>query len=336
MDRITSSIGIKRVKEFDGYNNYHNDKVETVSSIRVFPDFKEYDFYKHPRFKWGMDRHKAICFSVFGNPVYLKLLYISLVSYYKWTDISKYTVIIFVDRHLYKDAKKIFYLPNIKVVKKTFPLCLKYNIVNQPEVKHMESICILDCDSFVWGEYDRSFFYRLFGNFHRGKESMWFAYSSKGNKVEIFDTMQEVLNFDKYYSFKFKKIFYRQQFDVNVDDFLYNYYPDQWFISCFFMTSPQLRHSSYWDRLTNVGLNYEWKCDETIFQIAAFKNDYSIKTLADIHSVVIQSGFEDWWKNKDDSKFYWLHPVTGENFTDSYSKKLHRFYKLILKTDFYL
>lgn len=274
--------------------------VDKFATLKDFELQTKFDF-----FSCDIDKQYNICllYAVWNNPLYLKLLYLSLISQFYFTDVKCIDIKVFVDHKLEAEARAL--LPSFVKVIKVSQNLNKHYITLHPSLKEYDRIIISDCDTFFFGEQRELYRYISESN---NKSLCMMKYV--GEKVANVLGERVVLS-------KFKKVEEYLEELANLLSItvpkLHEYYSRIWYLSCLIDIPSYVFTSKDWEMHVKACQNRlgTW-CDETVFLTYAWTRDIKVVDLSslgnDIHVVLAPKTKEFM---KDPKGLGIIHPLHG-------------------------
>jgi len=121
--------------------------------INKFATIESYEF-KRRKIAKSNTKKKNMClvYTVWSNPLYAKLLYLSLYSQFKYSDVASIDIKIFVAPECLDAVKDtVSYFPDIDIVVMPTKFT-KYTVTNHKSLLNYKKIAISDCDTLLFGK----------------------------------------------------------------------------------------------------------------------------------------------------------------------------------------
>lgn len=112
---------------------------------------KAIPFRVNKEFKFGGDKDICLVYSLWSHREYVNIALYSIMSQLCYTDILKYNIVIFVDRHIADYTKNIFrgIIPEENIIVLSGPECSKQRVCIHPRLQEFKTIVISDADNII-------------------------------------------------------------------------------------------------------------------------------------------------------------------------------------------
>ncbi len=278
------------------------DKFHTVRKLKIDQDLI-------PEISWKQDLSLALIYCVWSQPLYFNLLFVSLISQLKWTDIRRTTVFLFVSEELYDSAIELFSKFNIKIVKIecTFN---KYSVVDHPALQSFQKIVVCDCDTFTFGCKRHRFYAKL-----SNSTNSILMMDEPDSALKVFYDRKcliepSLIESDEFYAHCWSKILGKDVTKIIPKT--------KWYLSCMGCFDSSIFASEEWRGHVKQALEMGTWCDETVFLTFAWANGIPVQTLETLPNVRIariHHAFEA--INSPGLDLCLLHPLHGKYCEDN-------------------
>jgi len=280
-----------------------NSLVVTQGKLKVLNDFY---INKDLLGKFNVTNNKelVLCYSVFGQMSYLKLLFFSLLTQYTFTDIVNYNIKIFVEEYWHPKVEELLgdIIGSSNIIKMPQGLCYKHHVVNHSSIKDYEVVVINDTDSFVLSDkFNSNIYSDIYNYHHQNTDTAMFAFRGKQSR-QSYNAAFKNLNPN---NIEYKD--YRDIFSLTE-----NYLDEvKWFHSCHFSYNSSIFNKSDIDKIlwSDLILDASFaraQCDETVFITGLNKLN---KNMGTINHYMEHTEVNDNLNNLDGYKL--VHPLIG-------------------------
>ncbi len=299
------------------YKDKEKAKEEPVDKFATIKDYEidcNFDFSAY-----ALNKKYNIClvYCVWSTNSYFKLLYLSLVSQFKFTDVTDVDIKIFVDTNLYDEAVYYFESCPVELIEVDPPFN-KFNIVTHPSLADYSRIIISDCDTFMFGQ--KTDLYKRINE--SNINTLYMMEDRDKNTIRVFearyDLCRGIESMDEY------KQFFASFFETDIDSMESIIKANQWHLSCFMQWNQRFsKHPEWLDHCKKCSEIKTW-CDETVFLTFAWKYGYTVEDFSSINgvNVILAHQVSDYLQN-DSKEFGIVHPLHGSYCNNMSIQKLY-------------
>lgn len=255
----------------------------------------------------------AVVYCIWDQPLYLKLVYMSLFSQFAFTDVDKTSVFVFVDENLFDRAVEELGNFPVQIIKskKSFN---KYTITTHPLIKQFDYVSVCDCDTFFYCATHRFPLYKTL--LDNPKPVVLMSDPDKAIKV-FFDRKELSPLFsnlgDDIYEFCWSRILGQPVRDLIPDC--------DWHLSCLAWFDTSLFNAGWEQHISKSWNQTQTWCDETVFLTYFWQQNIPIHDFDNLENVSVHRTQEalDFVDNPTDLVLGILHPLHGDfcNSVDS-------------------
>ncbi len=264
-----------------------------------------------PNFDFNLTRRltkSSIClvYAVWSNPQYLKFLHISLVSQFKFTDVSTADIKVFVDPKLEEQARELLPGISIVIIEGVFN---KYSITLHQELHDYDRVIICDCDTFMYGE--KQPFYFDVSNL--STDTILMMEDPEENARKVFENRVVLSKFRdqpgevQRYTHAVASVLGMSITELH--DMLENH---RWYLSCMMVYPSHIFTSDDWkEHVQRFSALNSW-CDETVFLTYAWTRGFEVGSLNQINEkvrVVLAAEARDFIRSPKNLGI--VHPLHG-------------------------
>jgi len=266
----------------------------------------------------------CVVYSLWTNRKYLRLLYTSILSQYKFTDVHYAHVKVFTDKHLFNETKSMLSGFPIEVIQVNEKF-RKYATINHSSLDEFKTIVVCDCDTFFYSQANKPSIERQQFIDHRAnvyrrleQENRIFMLEDPDQSFKVFYSRMELSPYTVASD-------YIRWFEVhNCPEVVENILErPRWFLSCFMSFPKHIFAGKEWLKYCEDALKMSYNgrdlphgCDETIFLTYAWKKNHIIEDITALGMkmrAVYAAYVGDYLDNLEftEKDLYILHPLHG-------------------------
>jgi len=223
----------------------------------------------------------AIVYCAWSHPQYVKFLYLSLISQYRFTDALNCDIFCFCDDVTLPEAYKRLEGFPIVIVHIESPFN-KYTVLQRKELQKYDKIVIIDCDTFMFGR--KTSVYETIHNTLEKSDSVYMMRDRANTEWTFFVRMRDLtrpkINRAQYLDFFSKSLF------MDKKDLQAAFKKKRWYLSCFMIFNAKLYRSNKWKKFAVQCNNLRTMCDETVFLVFGWSKGYNFKDFNSIDELI--------------------------------------------------
>ena len=164
-------------------NSIHNPSVK--SDIK-FHSIERYNILPQPmRLNWARRHNACVVYTLWGNPNYLKLAYLSILSQLVSTDVLDVDVRVVVQKNtplerLARELLSVFGDPDMVVPVNMSISGFKYLVPAIQQLQRYDVLVMNDTDSFMWFPKRQDIYAKIAGTYAADESNMFHSYNTAG------------------------------------------------------------------------------------------------------------------------------------------------------------
>jgi hypothetical protein len=324
--RTNSDIFFKRL-------NVHTSdipKMRTINEIEI----PQLDM------RYSLEGNKDLClvYTLWADESYLKSLYISLITQYKFTDIRKFDIKIFVHHYMHAYACKILstIIDTEKIISVADTGYMRYSLLKE-QLTEYETVIFCDTDAYILGSPKNELYTKLKALSDR-KQKTLLCNAPISNIEETLETRRtgkicDIVSNTQEFTELLSRIasVSGEKLDIATRGI------GKWPLGGFHVIGDHLfnENDADYNILSKTFKALEFHCDETFWKLWASKYDYRIGD-SDIAMLITwkfdiedKEYFFDQKKWQNDGTNYFFHPFIGK---DCYYPQLIQFFEWLITT----